>query len=98
MFQLKSLPGSEKLGYGNRIQSKSSGATRNPPAVRSGAPRANRAEAPFPNTDAVEAKLKDIPPGRPEKVQHAKALVSNLKYPPDQMLDGIAALLAMHIH
>ena len=69
-----------------------------PPAVRSSAARASRAEAPFPNTDAVEARLKDIPLARPGKVEHAKPLVSNLKYPPDQVLDGIATLLAMNIH
>ena len=41
-----------------------------PPVVRSGTAHVSRAEAPFPDTDAVEAKLKDIPLARPEKVQH----------------------------
>ena len=68
------------------------------PAVRSDTARASSPEAPFPNTDAVEAKLKDIPLARPGKVEHAKPLVSNLKYPPDQVLDSIATLLAMNIH
>jgi hypothetical protein len=68
-----------------------------PPTVRSGPVRANRAEAPFPNTDAVEATLRDIPLARPGKVEQVKPLVSDLQYPPDQMLDGIAALLAMNI-
>lgn len=53
--------------------------------------------APFKNTHALESKLKDVPLVRPEKLHRAKSLVSDLKYPPDEMLVGIANLLAMSI-
>ena len=53
--------------------------------------------APFQNSKALEDKLKDIPLVRPEKLHAAKALVSDLKYPPDETLVGIANLLAMNI-
>ncbi len=67
------------------------------PVARSGAGRTESAEAPFSNIDAVEAKLKDIPWTRPEKVEQARPLVSNLKYPPDEVLNGLANLLALHM-
>ena len=57
----------------------------------------NSSSEPFQNTDTVEAKLKDLPPVRPEKVHRAKGLITDVKYPPDEMLVGIANLLAMQI-
>ena len=64
-------------------------------------PAATRTEsssdAPFQNTDTVEARLRLLPPIRPEKLHRAKSLLSDVEYPPDEMLVGIANLLAMHI-
>ena len=64
-------------------------------------PAATRTEStsdkPFQTTDTVEARLKDLPPVRPEKVHRAKGLITDVKYPPDEMLVGIANLLAMQI-
>ena len=55
-----------------------------------------REDASF-QTGALEKKLKDVAPVRPEKVERAKLLVQDVKYPPDEMLVGIANLLAMHM-
>ena len=46
---------------------------------------------------ALQDKLKSMSTVRPDKVAQAKALVSNLKYPPDDMLDRIAVLLAINV-
>ena len=64
----------------------------------SSAPRAARVEAPFSDTNAVEASLRNGPSTRPEMVQRAASLISNVKYPPDEVLNGIATLLALHLH
>ena len=48
-------------------------------------------------TDALEKQLRDVAPVRPERVERAKGLIQDVKYPPDEMLVGIANLLAMHI-
>jgi hypothetical protein len=54
-------------------------------------------DAPFQNAGAVKARLRVLPSIRPEKVHRAKALISDVEYPPDELLVGIANLLAMHI-
>jgi hypothetical protein len=51
----------------------------------------------FQDSTALQDKLKNMSTVRPEKVAQAKALVSNLKYPPDDMLDRIAVLLANNV-
>jgi hypothetical protein len=51
----------------------------------------------FEVTAALQDKLKNLPTVRPEKVDQAKMLVSDLKYPPDDVLDRIAILLAAQI-
>ena len=50
-------------------------------------------------TDAAALKdsLKDIPLVRTEKVEAARTKVADLKYPPTEMLDRIANLLALNI-
>jgi hypothetical protein len=68
------------------------------PVSRPDAAKPVREDAPsFPNIDALETKLKEVPLVRHEKVQRAKALISDVKYPPDEMLVGIANLLAMRM-
>jgi hypothetical protein len=46
---------------------------------------------------ALQDKLKNMPTIRPEKVAQAKALVSDSKYPPNDVLDRIAVLLAINV-
>ena len=45
----------------------------------------------------LERKLQEIPLVRPEKVEGAKLKTSDLKFPPDDLLDSIANLLASHL-
>jgi hypothetical protein len=60
------------------------------------APSAND-NASFDRAGALEKELREIPLVRPEKVEQARALYKDVKYPPDEMLDRISSLLAMHI-
>jgi hypothetical protein len=48
-------------------------------------------------TAGLEKKLKELSQVRPEKVEHAKALVSGPQYPPDPILKSIATLLALKL-
>jgi hypothetical protein len=48
-------------------------------------------------TDALRTKLNEISLVRPEKVSQAKTLISDVSYPPTELLDRIAALLAVHL-
>lgn len=52
----------------------------------------------FPRTEALERALREDPPVRPEQVQQARVYVGDAKYPPDEMLDRIANLLALHLN
>lgn len=52
--------------------------------------------ASFQGTEALEEKLKNLQAIRPEKVQQAKLLASRPDYPPDDVLDRIAVLLAIN--
>jgi len=49
------------------------------------------------STAQVTNKLEHLPTVRPEKVAQAQVLVSNDKYPPDDVLDRIAVLLALKV-
>lgn len=50
----------------------------------------------FQNAEAVQEQLKGLQAIRPEKVQLGKTLVADSQYPPDDVLDRIAVLLATH--
>jgi hypothetical protein len=67
------------------------------PAARQDATPPARDEAAFQNTVDLENKLRNIPLVRPERVERAKGLVTNVQYPPDEILVGLANLLAMHL-
>ena len=54
-------------------------------------------ETSFTDSTALQDKLKNISDVRPEKVAYAKGLVSDAKYPPNDVLDRIAVLLAIHV-
>ena len=45
----------------------------------------------------LQQKLQDLPMIRPEKMAAAGQLLSNVQYPPDQLLNGIAHLLAIQL-
>jgi hypothetical protein len=50
----------------------------------------------FTATDSLEARLNTLPTVRPEQVDQAKSILANPNYPPAELLDRIAALLAVH--
>lgn len=52
----------------------------------------------FVRTQSLERALQDAPVVRQEKVAHARALVADVKFPPDEMMDRIANLLAIHMN
>lgn len=65
-------------------------------AVRANAP-SSADKTSFPDSAALQEKLKSLSDVRPEKVAYAKGLVADVKYPPDDMLDRIAVLLAINV-
>jgi hypothetical protein len=54
-------------------------------------------ETSFPNTAALLDRLKNQSDIRPDVVARAKELISDSKYPPDDVLDRIAVLLAINV-
>jgi hypothetical protein len=73
------------------------GAEPSQPATRQDATAAATDGASFEVTAALQDKLKNLPTVRPDKVAQAKMLVSDLKYPPDDVLDRIAVLIAAQV-
>ena len=67
------------------------------PAARTDATAAATDGTSFQATSALTNKLKDLPAVRSEKVEKAKTLVSDSKYPPNDVLDRIAILLAARV-
>ena len=51
--------------------------------------------ASFADSASLQAKLNDLTTVRPEKVDQAKSLLANPNYPPADLLDRIATLLAV---
>jgi len=51
---------------------------------------------PHERVQALEQALRDAPKVRPEMVERGRALVSNVAYPPEEVLDRIATLLAVN--
>jgi hypothetical protein len=45
----------------------------------------------------LQQKLQDLPLSRPEKVAAAAQRLSNVQYPPDELLNRIAQLLAIRL-
>jgi hypothetical protein len=50
----------------------------------------------FTSTATLEAQLRAEPETRVDKVALAKSLINNPNYPPQELLDRIATLLAVH--
>jgi hypothetical protein len=67
------------------------------PAPRQDATTTATDGASFQGTAALQDQLKGLQAVRPEKVQQAKGLVSDSQYPPDDVLDRIAVLLAVRL-
>jgi hypothetical protein len=67
------------------------------PPARSDAAAATDGTA-FEATSALTNKLSSLPAVRSEKVAQAKALVSHQQYPPNDVMDRIAVLLATNIN
>ena len=68
------------------------------PVTRREAPPAVSATTPaFQMTATLESKLQAIPLVRPEVVSRAIGLIGDVKYPPDDVLEGISILLAMRL-
>jgi hypothetical protein len=51
----------------------------------------------FSTSDSLKSKLNDLSTARPEQVAKAKELVADGKYPPDDILDRVAVLLAINV-
>ena len=67
-----------------------------PPATRSAdAPSATDTTS-FTATNSLDTQLQNVPAARVDKVALAKSLITNPNYPPQELLDRIAALLAVH--
>jgi len=49
----------------------------------------------FENSRALEARLKDLPDVRPNKVEQARHLIGDPTYPPRETIRQISALLAL---
>ena len=52
--------------------------------------------ASFTSAATLESQLINVPAVRVDKVALAKTLITNPNYPPTELLDRIAALLAVH--
>ena len=68
-----------------------------PKVSRRQAAGASSGDAASGNVDSVEQRLQDIPLVRPEKMDSVRDKISDVKYPPEALLNGIAHLLALHI-
>jgi hypothetical protein len=77
--------------------SRSADAPVNQPVARQNNTTPATSAASFEKAQSLERTISELPLVRPEKVAHARALVADSKYPPNEMLDRIASLLALHI-
>ena len=66
------------------------------PATRGDASAATTDTTSFTATSSLEGQLLNVPAVRVDKVALAKSLLTNPNYPPTELLDRIAALLAVH--
>ena len=65
-----------------------------PPVAKSRAPAAGGDSASLDKTSALKAAIDNISLVRPEKVDAARAAVSDTKFPPDEVLKAVASLIA----
>ena len=67
-----------------------------PPASQGATRVATDMSSSLQDTGGLQQRLNDIPLVRPDKVAQAQVLVSHPHYPPDDFVDRIATLLAIH--
>ena len=63
------------------------------PTAKSRTPAPGGDSASLDKTSALKAAINDIPLVRPEKVDAARAALSDTKFPPDEVLKAIASLI-----
>jgi len=66
------------------------------PATRSATSPAATDTSSFTGAASLDTQLQSLPPTRGDQVALAKTLITNPEYPPQFLLDRIAALLAAH--
>ena len=66
------------------------------PVVRQDSPPVTADTTSFTATNSLDGQLQNVPASRVDKVALAKTLITNPNYPPQELLDRIAALLAVH--
>jgi hypothetical protein len=67
--------------------------------VKGAAPPAAVNDTPAPQGMAeLQRKLNDLALTRPDKMDAARPVISDVKYPPEELLNGIAHLLAIHLN
>jgi hypothetical protein len=66
-------------------------------AAKSGAPAPLPDSASLGKTNALKSAINNIPLVRPEKVDAARAAISDKNFPPDAMLKAIASVIAEHV-
>ena len=67
-----------------------------PAATRTESAPATTDTTSFTATASLDSQLQSVPPTRVDKVALAKSLIANPNYPPQELLDRIAILLAVH--
>jgi hypothetical protein len=88
------------LGKDMKIEfnpSRATGATASQSATKGVAPVSQQDSASLGATDALKSAINNIPLVRPEKVDSARAAVSDTHFPPDAMLKAVASLIAEKI-
>jgi hypothetical protein len=71
--------------------------TGNQPVKRSPVATSAAESAPFGAAQSLEQSVRNLPVVRPEQVERARSLIADVKYPPQEMLNRIANLLALHL-
>lgn len=66
-----------------------------PPVTRKDPAAAATDLTSFTTTNSLEGQLREVAPTRVDKVALAKSLLNNPNYPPQELLDRIARLLAL---
>ena len=61
-------------------------------------PQNNDAPPPGQGIAELQSKLNELALTRPDKMAAAEPLVADVQYPPDELLNGIAHLLAIELH
>jgi hypothetical protein len=69
----------------------------NQPVKRSSGATPAAETASIGSAQSLEQSIRNLPIVRPEQVERARSLIADSKYPPQEMLNRIANLLALHM-